>query len=176
MTQNPNESRAASDTIRYLLDRQEIQDVIARYALGQDSHQGNDSEIRQQWDEVFTTDGTADYSASGAPAGSYRDLALWMRGDGKTPGRMDSFSNWQHMLSLPVVTIEGDTATARTDYLATHRGHPGRGFNVHFNASGAFHDVLVRTEKGWRIKHRSLEVYFADPLMVGVPATAEITA
>ncbi len=29
---------------------------------------------------------------------------------------MSDFSNWQHMLSLPLVTIEGDTAKARTDF------------------------------------------------------------
>ncbi len=151
--------------LRYLLDRLEIQDVIARYALGQDSHQGDDSNILQQWDEVFTADSVTDYSVSGAPVGSHRDLAAWMRGDAKTQGRMGVFCNWQHMLGLPVVTVQGDKATARTDYFATHRTKPSQG-DVHFNASGAFHDGLVRTERGWRIRHRRLEVYFADPLQV----------
>ena len=35
---------------------------------------------------------------------------------------------------------------------------------MHYNATGAFHDDLVRTPKGWRIQFRRLEVYFGDPL------------
>jgi hypothetical protein len=38
--------------------------------------------------------------------------------------------------------------------------------NVRYNASGAFHDHLVRKPKGWRIKFRRLEVYFGDPLQI----------
>ncbi len=89
---------------------------ISRYSLGQDSHQGKDSNILQQWDETFSDDGKVDYSAAGGAVGSYRDLAKWMRGDASTTASMSDFSNWQHMLSLPLVTIEGDTAKARTDF------------------------------------------------------------
>jgi hypothetical protein len=160
---------AQSELLRTLLDRQEIQDTIARYALGQDSHQDADSAVLQQWDEVFTEDGTVDYSAASAPLGSYRDLAKWMRGAQSTPGRMSSFSHWQHMLSLPLVTIQGDTATARTDFFSTHRGRPEQGLNVHYNSPGAFHDQLVRTPKGWRIRFRRLEVYFGDALQIASP-------
>jgi hypothetical protein len=157
---------AQSELLRTLLDRQEIQDTIARYSLGQDSHQDADSAVLQQWDEVFTEDGTVDYSVAGAPVGSYRDLAKWMRGDRGTAGRMSSFSHWQHMLSLPLVTIQGDTATARTDFFSTHRGRPEQGLNVHYNSPGAFHDQLVRTPKGWRVRFRRLEVYFGDALQI----------
>jgi SnoaL-like domain len=86
-----------------------------------------------------------------------------------TPGRMSSFSHWQHMLSLPLVTIQGDTATARTDFFSTHRGRPERGLNVHYNSPGAFYDQLVRTPKGWRIRFRRLEVYFGDALQIASP-------
>ncbi len=79
---------------------------------------------------------------------------------------MSAFSNWQHMLSLPIVSLSGDEARARTDFFATHRGRADKDMNVHFNASGAFHDHLVRTPKGWRIKFRRLEVYFGDPLQI----------
>jgi hypothetical protein len=152
--------------LRALLDRQEIQDVIARYALGQDRHQGDDSGVLEDWHEVFTSDAVTDYSAAGAPVGSYVALFEWMRGNADVPGRMAGFSNWQHMLSLPLITIDGDRAQARTDYLATHRGRAEQGGDFHYNASGAFHDMLVRTPKGWRIGHRRLEVYFGDPLQV----------
>jgi SnoaL-like domain len=152
--------------LQWLLDRQGIQDTISRYSFGQDSHQGKDSGILEQWDKTFIADARVDYSVAGGPIGSYRDLAKWMRGDGTTPGSMTGFSNWQHMLSLPLVTVEDDTAKARTDFFATHRGRADHGSNIHYNASGAFHDDLVRTPDGWRIQFRKLEVYFGDPLVV----------
>ena len=164
-------SQMTSDTaLQLLLDRQEIQDVIARYALGQDAHQGDDSNVLEQWDEVFAPEGTTDYSAAGAPVCTYRELAVWMRGEHGRAGRMSGFSNWQHMLGLPLITVEGDRARARTDFFATHRGRPAW-MDCHFNSSGAFHDELIRTDRGWRIGHRRLEVYFADPLPVMPVAT-----
>jgi hypothetical protein len=158
--------KSQSVSLRWVADRIEIQDVIARYSLGQDSHQGDDANILQQWDKTFSDDGTVDYSVAGGPIGTYRELAQWMRGDGTTTGSMTSFSNWQHMLSLPNVQLHGDTAHARTDFYATHRSRPEQTPAVHFNAAGAFVDDLVRTEAGWRIKFRRLELYFGDPLAV----------
>lgn len=152
--------------LQKVLDRVDIQDTIARYSLGQDSHQGNDSNILLQWDETFSTDGRVDYSAAGGTVGSYRELAKWMRGENGMAGSMSGFSHWQHMLSLPLVSITGDTATARTDFFATHRGRADLGAEIHYNAAGAFHDQLIRTSKGWRIHFRRLEVYFGDPLHV----------
>jgi hypothetical protein len=153
-------------SLRKLLDRQDIEDTISRYSMGQDAHQGEDSNVLQQWNETFAANGTVDYSVAGGPVGSYQDLAKWMRGHAGKPGSMSGFSNWQHMLSLPLVTISGDTAKARTDFLATHRGRADHGMDVHYNASGAFHDDLVRTADGWRILFRRLEVYFGDPLQI----------
>src|SRR5260370_11227026 len=96
-----------------LLDRQAIQDVISCYSLGQDSHQGEDSAILQQWEETFSETGTVDYSAAGGTVGSYRDLAKWVRGDENTNGHMSGFSNSHHMLSLPFSSVSSDTARAR---------------------------------------------------------------
>jgi hypothetical protein len=45
-------------TIRYLLDRVEIQDKIALYGLGQDLHQSDASSknILEQWNDLFLSD------------------------------------------------------------------------------------------------------------------------
>lgn len=145
-----------------------IQQIIARYALGQDGHQGTDDGVLTEWGEVFTPDGTVDFRESNGPQGSYRDLALHMRGTPGQPGRMNGFLHWQHMLSLPVILVGGDEATARTDFLAMHRVDPAHRVAVRLDALGAFHDHLVRTTAvgngGWRIKHRRVELYFADYL------------
>ena len=145
---------------RRALDILEIQSVISLYSLGQDSHQTDDN-ILLEWDRAFTPDGTTDYSAAGAPKCHYRELALWMRGDARNPGRMSRYVGWQHLLSIPIIQLAGDSAHGRTDYLAIHKlrsADADRG--ERFDACGAFHDDLVRTTAGWRIKHRRLEVYF----------------
>jgi SnoaL-like domain len=170
MTQAHNpDAEVNADRLQYALDRLDIQDVIARYSLGQDSHQGDDSRILEQWDHTFTDDARVDYSVAGGTVGSYRDLATWMRGDARQSGSMSVFSNWQHMLSLPNVDLHGDTAHARTDFYATHRSRPEQANRVHFNAAGAFVDELVRRPEGWRIRSRELVLYFADPLAVTAP-------
>lgn len=147
-------------SLRRAVDILEIQMVISLYSQGQDSHQGMDNDILQQWDKAFAPDGTTDYSVAGAPVCHYSDLAIWMRGAAGEPGRMSRYSNWQHMLSIPVISVHDDTAHARTDYLAIHKVRTESANAERFDACGAFHDDLVRTADGWRIKHRRLEVYF----------------
>lgn len=151
--------------LQTLADRLDIQDVIARYARGQDAHQRDDA-VLEDWDQVFAADSVCDYSVAGAPVCSHRELARWMRGEDGTDGRMSDFAGWQHMLSLPVVELDGDRATARTDFLAVHRQRDRAG---RFDAAGAFHDTLVRTPDGWRIAKRVLEVYFGDELVIAAP-------
>jgi SnoaL-like domain len=121
--------------------------VDSEFGSHRDINDREDSAILQQWEETFSETGTVDYSAAGGTVGSYRDLAKWMRDDESTKGSMSGFSNWQHMLSLPLVSIAGDTAHARTDFFATHRGRADQGWNVHYNATGAFHDDVVRHSK-----------------------------
>lgn len=151
--------------LRYLLDRIEIQDVILRYAIGQDSHQGDDGNILEQWDEVFTPDAVVDFTQSGLIKGSYKDLAKVMRGISEQPGFMPTtFTNWQHLLGVPTVHIHGDTATARTDLLATHTGKPINGHYWHLFSGDTFYDELVRTDRGWRIQFRRLEVHYVESM------------
>ncbi len=154
--------RAAIKGQTWAADRFAIQDVIALYALGQDGHQGDDGAVVEQWAQVFAPDAIIDYTVAGAPICSFRELAVWMRGQSGQPGRMSGFAGWQHMLSLPVVFLDGDTATARTDFFAIHKVKTGDAKGERFDSAGAFHDVLVRTEDGWRIKHRRAEIYFND--------------
>jgi hypothetical protein len=149
-----------SSAAQRALDIVEIQTVISLYSMGQDSHQGGDNDIRQQWDQAFAPDGTTDYSVAGAPKSPYQDLAKWMRGENGNPGRMSRYAGWQHMLSIPIIRLDGDTARARTDYMAVHKLRMEGEKGERFDALGAFHDDLVRTDAGWRIKHRRLEVYF----------------
>jgi hypothetical protein len=165
--------------VQYLLDRFAIQDTLARYASGQDDHQNGMRGTLTIWSSVFTEDAVLDYSAAGFPFGkcSYTELASLMRGDGKTMGVMNSsFASWQHMLGLPQVDIQGDTAQARTDLLATHHGlsHAGRNWHL-FNAC-VFQDKLIRAVNGWRICARLLKVHYVETIetLDGISALPEL--
>lgn len=160
--------------VRYLLDRLAIQDLLALYAAGQDDFQGNQVEgTTEYWSRVFTDDAIIDYSAGGCTPGPWRDMLAWMRGTPEQPGVMTgTFGHWQHMLGLPIVTIDGDTATARHDLLATHTSIDETDGGYHFYDACTFTDQLVRTPGGWRINHRKLEIHWAGSLQVRADAFA----
>ncbi|MEB8338238.1 nuclear transport factor 2 family protein [Streptomyces endophyticus] len=153
--------RSFDQHVRYLADRIEIQDLMVRYALGQDLHEGGDNDVLDQWDTVFTPDATVDYSAAGGDPLkdiSYRALVDVMRGEG---GSMSGLLKWQHFQGFSTVDIDGDTAVARTQHLHTHQGDTdGRGWNL--IQTGFFVDRLVRRPEGWRIAHRTLEIIWMD--------------
>jgi len=150
--------------IQYLYDRAAIQDTITMYSIGQDTHQGDDRNVLEQWRSVFTPDASVDFTVFGIAQCSYQQLAGHLRGDENQKGKMnEAFSKWQHLLGLPKITIQGDEATSRTDLWASHNGHTIKGmpqYSVY--AAGVFHDNLIRTDDGWRIKFRRLEMHFTD--------------
>jgi hypothetical protein len=153
------------DKIQYLLDRFDIQDVLALYARGQDDHQGQADGILDDWNRVFTADAMVDYTEAGPPFGifSHTELAAVMRGLADSPGLMSgSFHKWQHMQGLPTVEIRGDTAKAKTDLLATHVGRTHAATPWHLFDAAIFHDDLVRTPDGWRIAYRRLQVTYVE--------------
>jgi hypothetical protein len=162
----------SSSIVRYLMDRQEIQDILSRYAAGQDDYQDPDGQLVESWSKVFTDDAVLDYRQAGPQFGvcSYRELASIMRGSADQVGVMSgSFHCWQHMLGLPLVEIVGDRATARTDLLATHVGRTHVGTSWHLFDAAIFHDQLIRTSDGWRIHARRLVVTFVEVIETRAP-------
>ena len=152
------------EKVKYLLDRFEIQDVIVKYSFGQDMHQGENNNLIETWKDVFTADAILDYSAAGAPAAaSYVEMIKIMRGDGTKPGNMNGFTNWQHLTGNPVVIVNGENASARTDMWMTHKGKADSNKQPQsLYVAGAFTDKLTRTDKGWKISFRKLELHFMD--------------
>lgn len=125
-----------------LSDRAEIADLLARYSDAID-HQRFD-----ELDEVFTPDAVIDYTAFGAPRGDLASTKAFLQK--VLPGHV----SYAHLLGLPVIDLDGDTATART---------PCHNPMVYLDAEGNeqlyvcglwYVDELVRTPAGWRIKQR----------------------
>lgn len=124
-----------------LSDRVEIQNVLALYCEAID---GKDWEAL---DNFFTEDAVIDYTAMGGikctlqEAKAYLDRAL------------EQFTGGQHMIGVPLITFDGDTAKTRTilfnPMIVEREGRP------HVFFAGAWYvDEFVRTEQGWRIRRR----------------------
>jgi hypothetical protein len=159
----PSAAQSPEERLRYLADRIEIQDLMVRYGLGQDLHEDGDNNVLQQWDTVFAPDATVDYSVVDPSLKDigYRSLVGVMRGAG---GSMSSLLRWQHFQGFAAVEINGDTATARTQHMHTHKGSTdGHGWNL--IQTGFFIDRLERRPEGWRIAHRTLEIIWMDTFL-----------
>jgi hypothetical protein len=133
--------------VRYVLVRFAIQDVIPRYGLGQDLHQGDneDQNMLAQWADVFAPDAVIDASdvepsaGTAWPSTSSSCAARTARGDQRL-GRL--FGLWQHR----------DCHLA----LLPHPSDPRRQRQRHSHRPVA-RPAGKGAAEGWRIVHRRLE-------------------
>ena len=119
-------------------DRQDISDVLVRYATGID---------RRDWPlfrTVFTDDCELDYGVIGVWKG-IDAVADFMEQVHAMAGHT------MHRLSNQAITVQGDKATARTyiDGLIMFGDNKSG-----VNAIGFYDDEIVRTSDGWRVAHR----------------------
>ena len=141
--------------LRAIEDRLEILNLIASHPPSADS--GADYFTRA----VYTSDGTIDL---GGGKGAQGNEAI--AGMVKEPGHQAAIAGGlAHFCGLPRIEIDGDTATV-TSYLQILTPHPTaephevpnhgvtKGFRIH--RVGANKWELVRTDRGWKIKRRTL--------------------
>jgi len=119
-------------------DRQDIADVLLRYATGID---------RRDWPlfrTVFTDDCELDYG----------EIGSWQGVDAVTEFMQQAHEmagHTMHRLTNQVITVDGDEAQARTYIDALIMlGDNTSGVN----AAGFYDDDIVRTGEGWRIARR----------------------
>jgi len=125
-----------------IADRLEIDDLLTRYATGVDRKQWD------LWESCFTEDAFIDYSAFGGTKGNVKDVRRWLE------ETMAGFPMTQHLVANKEIHIEGDTATARSMFynpmaVASPDGPPSL-----FICGGYYHDEILRTPEGWRIRKR----------------------
>lgn len=119
-------------------DRADITDVMIRYGTGIDS---------RDWD-TFRSCFTDDFH------GDYADIAEFDGLDAITEfmvGAHADMGHTLHRMSNVAVTLDGDSATART-YVDAVLMMPDGASGI--NAIGFYDDELVRTAQGWRISRR----------------------
>jgi 3-phenylpropionate/cinnamic acid dioxygenase small subunit len=68
----------------------------------------------------------------------------------------------QHLITNPVIELDGDTARAHCYLHAQHYLPDQRTGGNTYEMGGTYHDDLVRTADGWRIARRVLDVAWRD--------------
>lgn len=127
---------------RLLLER-ELHRVVCRYARVCDE---------RDWasiDEVFSEDASADYGGWRLRdrAAILAMLRAYLGGCGPT----------QHLLGNLVIEVAGDFVTSRVSVRAAHRG-AGELSEQTYDCMGEYLDRWTRTDHGWRIVHRRMQV------------------
>ena len=119
-------------------DRQDISDLLVRYATGID---------RRDWAlfrTVFTDDCEIDYG----------EIGQWKGVDAVTDFMEQVHAmagHTMHRMSNQVITVDGDTAEARTYVDALIMAGDNQSG---VNGIGFYDDEIVRTAAGWRIARR----------------------
>ncbi|MBZ2195409.1 nuclear transport factor 2 family protein [Occultella gossypii] len=143
-------------TLQEISDRIEITDTITRYSYGLDQR------IWPEWDRTFTPDAVLDFSAVGMSEHSPAELrAIFTQGDATR------IPVGQHLLHNTVIEVDGDRATARSEYtMTTHSRTETEGKARRVQGGGWYSDELVRTDAGWRITRRTANSKWIDVVEV----------
>jgi SnoaL-like domain len=135
--------RALQKTVQELSDRLEIFQMTASYAPAFDS--GSAEVVASSW----TEDGSFDVGL--AMCNNRMEILELARGTQRSAAQQTARANGcGHVLSMPFVTVKGDTAVAT----CTSRFYTRDGDGFKLWRVTAVRMELVRTCAGWRIKRR----------------------
>jgi len=143
---------------RYLADRLEIDDVLTRYSTLIDARRFD------ELDQVFTADAVLDYRSAGGIRGSFPEVRDWLA------SVLPVFTWTQHLVTNRAVDIvPGSVEAGARSLFQNPNGAEIDGRPWLFVVGGAYHDRLVRTDAGWRIRHRVEETIWWDNPLPGLP-------
>lgn len=126
-----------------------IRELMATYAQALDACRFADVAA------CFAPDGewTTDYGAARGPA----EIEAFIRGivpvKGEGPQR-------KHYITNIIVAVDGDTASAVSDYLIVRESEDG----LMPVMGGTYHDRFVKTPAGWRFSRKELEHHIAGDM------------
>ena len=125
--------------VQELSDRQEIVDLITRYARAVDTRSW------AELDDVFTDDAVLDYSPVGGPVGPPAEVVPWIEKG------LAGFDRYQHVIGQVSIHFD-DGATARATAYFTNPmvSVASDGVETLWEVGGYYHHELVRTGDGWR--------------------------
>lgn len=138
-------------SVQELSDRLAIQDLITAYSYAVDFRRWDDL------DAIFTGDGILDLTATGGIAGPLPEVKAWLA------QVLPNFTVHQHLVATSQVTIEGDTASARS--ICHNPMVMDSDGKQHVLVVGLWYlDEFVRTPDGWRMTKRSQQKAFMQSL------------
>jgi len=148
-----------TDAQRLLADRLEIDDLLTRYSTLIDGRRFD------ELDQVFTDDAVLDYRSAGGIRGSFPEVRDWLA------SVLPLFTWTQHLVVNRAVEVTPDgTEAAARSLFHNPNGAEIEGRPWLFVVGGAYHDTLVRTAAGWRIRRRVEETLWWDNPLPGLPA------
>jgi hypothetical protein len=141
--------------LRAIADRLAIEDVLHRYSTAIDTRRF------ELLDEVFAAGGVGDYTAAGGIRGTLPEIKEWLA------NALAIFSVIQHLVTNVRADIRGDEATTSC-YLFNPLGYATDGGKTEMLfCGGIYHDKLVRTPQGWRIRERVIQTLYLDGKLPG---------
>jgi SnoaL-like domain len=149
-----------TDALGLLVDRQEIDDLLTRYATVLDNRRWGDLHT------VFTADAILDYRSAGGIRGALPEVGEWLA------TVLPLFTWTQHIVvNRAVDLVSGaDEATSHAAFYNPN-GAEVAGEPWLFVVGGAYHDRLARTPLGWRIAHRVEETLWWQNPLPGLPSS-----
>lgn len=140
-----------ADDIDLLRDHIGIETALRNYAYGLDERRW------EAWELAFAEDAVIDFT----PMGGKRETPAEMRARLSKPDPAWLFA--QHPLVNTIIELDGDEATAYSDYLVeTGRRGDTEGEIIRSSGGGSYVDRLRRTERGWRIIERRVSMKWKE--------------
>jgi uncharacterized protein (TIGR02246 family) len=126
-------------------DKDEIRELLARYCFALDADRFEDMAA------LFTPDGTWE-TAFGTGTGRAGIVAQARSiATGARPRRI-------HLTTNIVIDLEGDTATARSNWVVIQNTPAGPAIG----SGGAYEDDLAKLDGRWWFRHRKIDRYIKD--------------
>ena len=143
-------SRDVDERVEAWLDKLEIREIIERYMRYNDDRAAENIAELFHEDVRFQVMGRVVSGREAVRAvfvGAGPELPSWT-----TPGGLLAQPGSVHISSNPVIEVDGDTATAETDFLGVNRGEDGR---AKPNLVGRYRDEFRRVDGRWLIYTRT---------------------
>ena len=112
--------------------------------------------------QVFTPDARIHYAVERGTEVGFAELGPWLA------RALVIFKQTQHVVTNPLVELDGDTARCTCYLTATHlQVRKSDGALVRTTEGSMYSDTLVRTRDGWRIATRRLDRLWVDGSYLG---------
>jgi ketosteroid isomerase-like protein len=126
------QATSVEQQVRWLVERAEIAELLARYARCIDD---------RDWaglQDTYAEDGVMEHGATAVGRDRVPELSERI---------LTGVASSHHLVDDPSIEIDGDTARTRSHYFATHVAEDG---SIIRQAGGWYDCTLRRTDHGWR--------------------------